>query len=49
MNMLMDSLSEVELEQRSEILRIKRRAYREDDDEEILEDRIRSFGHKSWE
>ena len=49
MNMLMDSLSEVELEQRSDISRIRRKAYREDDDEEILEERVRSFGHKSWE
>lgn len=47
--MLMDSLSEVELEQRLEIRHITRKKYREDDDEEILEDRIRKFGHKSWE
>lgn len=47
--MLMDSLSEGELEQQLEIRHITRKKFREDDDEEILEERIRGFGHKSWE
>lgn len=49
--MLMDSLSEVELEQQLEIRHIERSGYRDeyDDDDEIFDERIRGFGHKSWE
>lgn len=46
MNVLMDLLSEVELAQLSETRRISVKHY---EDDEIPEEPVRRFGHKSWE